>query len=121
MPKSIKSATFQERERRNDKEQGKPLLRLERSLTTENLWIYILLLLSKKKLHPYAIVSEMQTHFGWQPGLITPYVVMYKLAKEGYIKPSQKERRCYYTITKKGRTLLNKAKERFQKIMEIFE
>jgi len=96
------------------KPQDRPLIRLERSLTTENLWIYLLSLLSKQKMHAYAAMEEMEKQFGWKPGLITPYVVMYKLEEDGFIKGSDKGRRRYYYITQKGKELLKKARTRLR-------
>lgn len=94
--------------------QERPLVRLERSLTTENLWIYILSLLSRQKMHAYAVMEEMKKQFGWKPGLVTPYVVMYKLEEDGFIKGSDKGRRRYYYITQKGKELLKKARNRLR-------
>ena len=99
---------------KGSKPKDRPLVRLERSLTTENLWIYILSLLSKKEMHAYAAMEEMEKRFGWTPGLITPYVVMYKLEEDGFIKGSDKGRRRYYYITQKGKELLKAAKKRLR-------
>jgi PadR family transcriptional regulator, regulatory protein PadR len=93
---------------------GRPLVRLERSLTTENLWIYILSLLSRRKMHAYAMMEEMERSFGWKPGLVTPYVVMYKLEEDGFIRGSDKGRRRYYYITQKGKELLKTARKRLR-------
>ncbi|VVB74123.1 Transcriptional regulator PadR-like family protein [uncultured archaeon] len=92
----------------------RPLARLERSLTTDNLWIYILSLLSGQRMHAYAVMEEMEKRFGWRPGLVTPYVVMYKLEEDGFIKGSDKGRRRYYYITQKGKGLLKAAKRRLK-------
>lgn len=92
----------------------RPLARLERSLTRENLWMYILSLLSERKLHAYAIMDEMETRFGWKPGLVTPYVVMYKLEEDGFIRGANKGRRRYYYISPKGKELLKKARKRLR-------
>jgi len=97
----------------------RPLARLERSLTTENLWIYILSLLSVRKLHAYAVMAEMERRFGWRPGLITPYVVMYKLEEDGFIKGSDKGRRRYYYITQTGKELLKTARKRLREMAEV--
>jgi DNA-binding PadR family transcriptional regulator len=85
--------------------------RLKRSLTTENLWLYILSILSRKKLHGYAVLGEMEKRFGWKPGLVTPYVVMYKLEAEGLIKAKRDERRVYYEVTPLGKKALKEAKK----------
>ena len=88
----------------------KPLERLYRSLTTENLWIYILSLLLKEKKHGYIIANDVRKIFEWEPGFVTPYIVLYKLEKDGYIKSRVDGRRKYYKITRKGRKILKLAK-----------
>lgn len=88
----------------------RPLARLERSLTTENLWLYILSTLKKKRTYAYALNSQIEDRFGWKPGLITSYIVFYKLEAEGLITSRYDERRKYYEITAKGRDALKKGK-----------
>ena len=104
---------------KKSKPQDRPLVRLERSLTTENLWMYILSLLSRQKMHAYAVMEEMEKQFGWKPGLITPYVVMYKLEEDGFIKGSDKGRRRYYYITPKGKELLKAARKRLKEMADV--
>jgi DNA-binding PadR family transcriptional regulator len=104
---------------KRSKPQDRPLIRLERSLTTENLWIYILSLLSRQRMHAYAAMEEMENRFGWKPGLITPYVVMYKLEEDGFIKGSDKGRRRYYYITQKGKELLKAARKRLKEMADV--
>lgn len=97
----------------------KPLLRLKRSLTIDNLWLYVLSLLSKKEMHAYAMLSEMEKRFGWKPGLVTPYVVLYKLEEEEYITGHDRERRRYYRITKKGREALATGKKELIRLARV--
>jgi len=103
----------------NAKEIEKPLKRLKRSLTIDNLWLYILSLLKKKEMHAYVILAEMEKRYGWKPGLVTPYVVLYKLEEEGYIVGYDKERRRYYKITEKGRKALSTGKREIIKLARI--
>ena len=84
-------------------EDSKPLMRLKRSLTTENLWLYILSTLRQKRTYAYALNSQIEKRFGWRPGLITSYLVFYKLEAEGLITSEYDERRKYYEITAKGK------------------
>jgi DNA-binding PadR family transcriptional regulator len=74
------------------------------------MWLYILSLLKKKKLYAYGLRDEIKKNFGWEHGLITSYVVLYKLEKDGLIKSEFEERRKYYKISEKGRKELKKAK-----------
>jgi DNA-binding PadR family transcriptional regulator len=91
-------------------EESRAMFRLKRTLTKENMWLYILSLLKKKKLYAYGLRDEIKKNFGWGHGLITSYVVLYKLEKDGLIISEFEERRKYYRITKKGREELKKAK-----------
>ncbi|MEM2910311.1 MAG: PadR family transcriptional regulator [Nitrososphaerota archaeon] len=91
--------------------------RFVRKLTRENLWIYILSLLRDGPLYGYEVERTIKNRFGFKPGKVTCYVVLYMLRKEGFIAISQKlpsdvgPPRRYYRITKKGEELLEKAKE----------
>lgn len=90
--------------------------RLVRKLTHENLWLYILTLLSKKPLYGYQIRKLIDEEFGFKPGQVTAYVVLYRLEKAGLIKVVNEAKgtrgpsRKYYTITSKGAATLMKAK-----------
>jgi len=91
--------------------------RLVRKLTKENLWLYILSLLKEGPLYGYEVEKMIEKRFGFKPGKVTCYVVIYMLQKEGLIAVSQTvpsdvgPPRTYYRITKKGEELLEKAKE----------
>lgn len=87
-----------------------PTERLKRMLTVENLWIYILYLLSKNKIYAYELPRKIEEKFGWKPELITTYFVLYRLESQKYIESKYDERRKYYKITKKGREELRKGK-----------
>jgi DNA-binding PadR family transcriptional regulator len=101
----------------------KPLNRLKRKLTTENLWIYILTLLKEKPMYGYEIQSEIKERFGFHIGRITSYIVLYKLKKSGYVKSKLRDSesgriRRYYTITKKGEHLLNQGIQFLEEVLE---
>ncbi|MDW8062697.1 MAG: PadR family transcriptional regulator [Candidatus Caldarchaeum sp.] len=91
--------------------------RLVRKLTQENLWLYILTLLNRKPLYGYEVRKLIEKEFGFRPGQVTSYVVMYRLEKSGLIKVvdeakgSRGPARKYYAITSKGATTLEKAKK----------
>ena len=89
-----------------------PLGRLKHTLTKENLWLYIFSVLRKKgKVYAYGLGTEMEKKFGWKHGLITSYVVLYKLENEGLISSEYEERRKYYKLTPKGRKALADARK----------
>ena len=89
--------------------------RLKRSLTTETLWFWILKLLSKTPRHAYILRKEIKNEFGFMPGNVTCYKVLYFLKKGGYVIIKDEGRRKIYYITDKGRKELLKAKEFMEK------
>ncbi len=90
------------------------LKKLKRKLTVEFLWFYILLLLKKRPMYAYEIKDKIKEEFGFESALITPYVTLYELRKEGYVEIKWKvingRRRKYYQITEKGIQLLENTK-----------
>jgi PadR family transcriptional regulator PadR len=98
--------------------------RLVRKLTQENLWLYILTLLRQGPLYGYEIRRLIEERFGFKPGEVTSYVVLYRLEKAGLIHVVNKERgsrgpiRKYYAITPKGVNTLEKAKAFLKKLSE---
>jgi PadR family transcriptional regulator PadR len=95
-----------------------PLKRLKQSNTKENLWVYILFLLKKERLHAWRIQTLIEKNFGFKPGRITAYRVLYKLEKEGFVKSVMEERRRVYKITKKGEKELESAKDFYREILK---
>ncbi|MGC8849550.1 MAG: PadR family transcriptional regulator [Candidatus Bathyarchaeia archaeon] len=86
-----------------------------RKLTVENLWIYVLSLLKDNPKYGYEIREEIQSRFGFKPGQVTSYMVLYMLEQDGYIESAGTMRslagpkRKYYRITEKGLNLLREA------------
>lgn len=93
-----------------------PFERLQRSNTKENLWLYMLSLLTRKELYGWEIPELIEKEFGFKPGKITPYRVLYRLEEEGFVKSEMKERRRIYQITKKGEKEFEKVKIFYQKV-----
>ncbi|MCL7391181.1 MAG: PadR family transcriptional regulator [Thaumarchaeota archaeon] len=91
--------------------------RLTRKITIENLWIYVLSLLRDGPVYGYEVRDRIFKRFGFRPGKITCYVVLYKLEKENLISSrriDEKSRgapRKYYFITEKGLREIEKAKK----------
>ena len=94
-----------------------PNERLQKSNTIENLWIYILSLLKRRKIYGWEIPAIITKEFKFKPGKITPYRVLYRLEKEEFVKSKIEKRRRVYQITEKGRKELEKAKIFFQEIL----
>ena len=86
-----------------------PLERLERLNTRECLWVYILRILSDGPAHGYSLRESVRERFGFRPGTVTAYKVLYLLGKEDFVKKSQDGRKKVYSITPKGRNALKEA------------
>ncbi|MEM3032113.1 MAG: PadR family transcriptional regulator [Nitrososphaerota archaeon] len=90
--------------------------RLVRKVTHENLWLYILTLLKEGPLYGYELRKLIEERFGFKPGQVTAYLVLYRLVGAGYIRVVGESRgsrgpsRRYYEITDKGLEVLGKAR-----------
>lgn len=92
-----------------------PVKRLRRLLTSGNLWLYILSLISGEgKLYAYNLDTRIEERFSFKPDKIMIYVVLYRLESEGLIRSEFNERRKYYTLTEKGEGALTAAREHFR-------
>ena len=98
-----------------------PFERLRKSNTIENLWIYILSLLKKRSIYGWEIPKVIEKNFGFKPGKITPYRVLYRLEKTGFVKSEIKDRKKIYQITQKGKEELKKVKNFYKEILEWLE
>ena len=97
--------------------------RLIRKLTVENLWLYVLSLLKKEPLYGYEVSRKIEENFGFKPGRVTCYIVLYKLQSEGLITSKKlredgETQRKYYVLTKKGEKALEDAKEFLRRLSE---
>jgi len=104
------------------------LERLINKLTKENLWLYILRLLQERPMYGYEIRKEIKERFGFNPAVVTAYVVHYKMQVEGLVttkwEKSSRGRpdRKYYEITPEGEELMKKAKRFLKDLLEkIFD
>ncbi|MEM4335677.1 MAG: PadR family transcriptional regulator [Candidatus Anstonellales archaeon] len=95
-----------------------PSERLKRHLTSENLWLYILSLASKKPVYAYAMRKEIK-RFGFEPSLVMLYLVLPRLELAGYIRSEMRGRRKYYIITKKGKEELEKGKSEMRRVLGL--
>ncbi|MEB3851385.1 MAG: PadR family transcriptional regulator [Desulfurococcales archaeon] len=84
---------------------GKPLARLQRKLTVEILWIYVLAVLaSRGPTYAYNVRRLISEIFGFKPSTVTLYTVIYRLEREGLIAKEGGE----YAITDSGRAALSR-------------
>ncbi|HIE36067.1 MAG TPA: PadR family transcriptional regulator [Candidatus Omnitrophica bacterium] len=98
-----------------------PFERFKKSLTQDNLWIYILILLKKENLYPYEIKKKINKIFGFKPSTMTIYLVINRLKFGGYItvEKTTKDRgpeKTYYKIIEKGKKELEKARRFYKEL-----
>ncbi|MFH1224310.1 MAG: PadR family transcriptional regulator [Candidatus Diapherotrites archaeon] len=98
---------------------SREMLRLESRLTREILWVYILSLLRKERSHAYALRKKIREKFGFLPGNVSVYVVMYNLEKRGFVRAEYERNRRVYSITAEGRRLLLGAKHSMGKKIKL--
>ena len=96
-----------------------PFERLLKSNTTDNLWLYILSLAKKRPIYAYRLQKDIREKFGFQPGKITPYRVLYRLEQDGFVKSKREDRKRYYEITEEGKKELKKAERFYMEITKI--
>jgi DNA-binding PadR family transcriptional regulator len=86
-----------------------PLSRLAELNTKDCLWVYILRILQDGPTHAYSIRKKIDQRFGFKPGTVTAYKVLYLLAKSGFVKKAASGRHRVYTITPAGKKALREA------------
>lgn len=86
-----------------------PMRRLRELNTKECLWVYILSILKKEPMHAYALRKEVKERFGFRPGTVTAYKVLYLLNKDGLVSKKEEGRQKVYSVTEKGKEALKEA------------
>ncbi len=97
--------------------QSKTLLRLERKMTTENLWLYILSILKEKPTYAYNIRVRIAEKYGFKPPTMTVYTVLYRLIREGLIEPVDYNGMKVYRVTDKGLAIYEQAVKYLQEVV----
>lgn len=93
----------------------RPIKRLRRHLTIENLWLYILSIIRRDgECYAYTLPEQIEKDFYFRPSGVMVYIVLHMLEGEGLIKSEMRERRRYYRLTEKGRGTLSEAKKYFR-------
>jgi DNA-binding PadR family transcriptional regulator len=85
--------------------------RLKDKVQKENLWFFILVLLSSNERYGFELRRLMNEEFGFWSGNVTAYRVLYDLEKSRLVKAELRDRRKYYRITDLGRAELREARE----------
>lgn len=109
---------FLDKDNLKDNKITKAVNRLADKLTKANLWMYILRLLEDEPLYGYEIKSKIQNKFGFQPAIVSGYVILYKMKKDGLVqeewKTSNEEgkpNRKYYNLTDTGKEAMAQARK----------
>ncbi len=84
--------------------------RLKDKVQRENLWFFILLLLSSEERYGFELRELINRKFGFWSGNVTAYRVLYDLERSGMVTAEAKDRRKYYSITELGRQEVREAK-----------
>lgn len=99
---------------------ARPSRRLEEKLTKENLWLYILSLLGGRDMYGYELRDTVQKKFGFMPGNVTAYRVLYALKRDGFVRIINKRvggrERKYYQITDAGSAELKAGKNILKRV-----
>ncbi len=96
-----------------------PFEHLKKSNTIDNLWVYILLLAEKGPIYAYKVRKDIQKKFGFRPGMVSSYRVLYRLEIDGFVKSEMVLRKRVYKITELGKKELKKAKDFYKKISRL--
>jgi DNA-binding PadR family transcriptional regulator len=90
---------------------------LRETLTKGNLWLYVLTILREREsASPGELKRAVEEYYGFSPAAITFYAVLYKLRREGLVKRSSREFRSGYSITQRGLSELEKAREMLDQV-----
>ena len=85
------------------------LRRLKELNTKECLWVYVIRILKDGPTHAYIIREEIKKRYGFMPGTMTAYKVLYLLSMDKLVKKKEHGRKKVYTITEKGKKELSEA------------
>lgn len=98
-----------------------PIKRLKKKVRKENLWLFILKLLTRGKRYGSEIRKKVKERFGFWIGNVTAYKVLYLLEKDDYVTSEKEGRKKYYSITDKGEEQLEKAKNFLKEVLNDLE
>ncbi len=98
---------------------AKPLKRLQRKMTIENLWLYVMkVLLDEAPLRGYDIKKKIEKRFGFKPTTITVYTVVYRMYREGLIEKISVKGDTLYRPTEEGKRVFRKGLEVIREVLE---
>jgi DNA-binding PadR family transcriptional regulator len=104
--------------------ESKAFLRLEKNLTIDLLWIWVLKLLKEGPKYAYELKEEIEKRFNFSPATVTNYTILYLLEREGIVKKTEMRNeleridRKYYEITELGDKLMEEAENYLRSTVE---
>ena len=93
--------------------------KIKENNTLNCLYPYILKILSETPIHAYLLRKLIEKKFGFKPGNVTAYKVLYDLKRQGLVKKTQSDRTKVYSITPKGRAEMRKVVEFYRKQIKL--
>jgi len=93
--------------------------KLQKNNTVNCLYPYILRILSERPAHAYILRKEIEKRFGFRPGNVTAYRVLYSLKKEGLVEKTQKGRTKVYRLTSEGEKELQNVLEFYKETIRL--
>jgi len=98
-----------------------PVRRLVSLNTYDCLWIYVLRILTDAPVHAYALRKMIEARFGFEPGMVSAYKVLYLLEQDGYVTSKECGRVTNYEITASGKKILQDAQKFYEKQAKILK
>ncbi len=101
---------------------GKAYERLVRKLTVEVLWLYVArVLMGSEPLKAYEIRKRIAETFGIKPRTITTYSVVYRMSREGLLKPLRLDGDVVYALTEEGAKEFGEAVKFLERVLEYLK
>ncbi|MDD4625139.1 MAG: hypothetical protein WCX23_01330 [Candidatus Paceibacterota bacterium] len=98
-----------------------PIERFKKSLTEDNLWLYILSLALKEEICEQDVPRLIFEKFGFLPGKFTTGRVIGILKEKGYAKADKRQGKKSYITLEKGKEELQKMRNLIKETTEALE
>lgn len=96
--------------------------RLVRKMTIDVLWLYVAkVLLMSEPLKAYDIKKRITEIFGIKPRTMTAYTVIYRMSREGLLKPVKLDGDVVYELTETGKREFEEALKFLDKVVGLLK
>ncbi len=96
--------------------------RLVRKLTVEVLWLYVAkVLMTSGPLRAYEVKKRIGETFGIKPRTVTTYTVIYRMSREGLLKPQRLDGDVVYALSEEGIKEFREALEFLEKVLNVLK